>query len=197
MRAWENWWVCESVWVCVRDIFVNAHTNGNNPKRPAARFHLWTSEVHKWSAFWTCILPESKTQLFKKSCVLDSAKRILFPTFLFMRVLGFKKSKQTHTKFNWRSTKLRKTLELLNTKFNDFMINYMFQLPKHAKVELVWTIFDWKCNCLIRLNRCPYERNNYSCTRIELNRIRHRKIIQKFPTYLVISTKCYHVWLSI
>ena len=103
MRAWENWWVCESVWVCVRDIFVNARTNGNNPKRPAARFHLWTSEVHKWSAFWTCILLEPKTQLFLKSCVLDSVKRILFPTFLFMRVLGFKKSKQTHTKYFTRN----------------------------------------------------------------------------------------------
>ena len=91
MRAWENWWVCESVWVCVRDIFVNAHTNGNNQKRPATRFHLWTSEVHKWSAFWTCILPEPK------SCVLGSAKRILLPTFSFMRFLGLKKSKQTHT----------------------------------------------------------------------------------------------------
>ena len=66
-------------------------------KRPVVRFHLWTSEVHKWSAFWTCILPEPKTQLFLKSCVLGSAKRILLPTFSFMRVLGFKKSKQTHT----------------------------------------------------------------------------------------------------
>ena len=104
MRAWENWWVCESVWVCVRDIFVNAHTNGNNPNRPTARFHLWTSEVHKWSAFWTCILPVSKTQLFLKSCVLDSAKRILLPTFSFMRVLGFKKSKQMHTKLECKAT---------------------------------------------------------------------------------------------
>ena len=34
--------VCE-----MRDILVKALANGNNQKRAAARFHLWTSEVHK------------------------------------------------------------------------------------------------------------------------------------------------------
>ena len=39
-----------SVCLCVyemRDILVKALANGNNQKRAAARFHLWTSEVHK------------------------------------------------------------------------------------------------------------------------------------------------------
>ena len=34
--------VCE-----MRDILVKSLANGNNQKRAAARFHLWTSEVHK------------------------------------------------------------------------------------------------------------------------------------------------------
>ena len=50
-------------------------------KTPAACFDLWTSEVHKFSAFRTLFLPEPKTQLFSKSYVLS-----------------FKKSKQTYTK---------------------------------------------------------------------------------------------------
>ena len=42
----------EFVFVCLsvcemRDILVKALANGNNKKRAAARFHLWTSEVHK------------------------------------------------------------------------------------------------------------------------------------------------------
>ena len=53
--------------------------------------------IHKWSAFWTSVLPESKTQLFLKSCVLGSAKHKILSTFSFMRFLGFKKLKQTQT----------------------------------------------------------------------------------------------------
>ena len=34
-------------------------------KTPVARFDLWTSKVHKFSAFQTCFLPEPKTQLFE------------------------------------------------------------------------------------------------------------------------------------
>ena len=70
-------------------------------KTSAACFDLWTSEVHKFSVFRTCILPESKMQLFLKSYVLGSAKCIFLSTFLFMRVLSFKKSKQTHTYYHF------------------------------------------------------------------------------------------------
>ena len=88
-------------------------------KTLAARFDLWTLKVHKFSPFRTYILFEPKTQLFLKSCVLGSAKHIFLSTFLFMRVLGFKKSKQTHTyiampwsKLDYTKVRKRNTVHL-------------------------------------------------------------------------------------
>ena len=47
-RDERNAFVSVCLSVCeMRDILVKSLANDNNQKRAAARFHLWTSEVHK------------------------------------------------------------------------------------------------------------------------------------------------------
>ena len=66
----------------------NHRPNGNKGKTRMRVLIYGPPAVHKFCAFWTSFLPEPKTQLFSKSYVLGSAKRIFFSTFWFMRILG-------------------------------------------------------------------------------------------------------------